>query len=216
MRKREPRRDGQMRDRVKEDLGVEKGQRAFSVSESDSTQKKVSCQKKSLISLFRPKHDDQESYSILKTLTHDKRQTGSEGSWLILASVITIWTTATIGKHKQRSTYCGETGNRELHMPRVPIALEHLHSNQHTHHHRHFLILTLQIGKRTMYIEDFNVVLTNPLSLIIEKTYTYITICFKLYMDLQYDYHIVCVPTIAEMTSLIMYDFLFCWKWVDE
>lgn len=67
-----------------------------------------------------------------------------------------------------------------------------------------------------MYIEDFNVVLTNPLSLIIEKTYTYITICFKLYMDLQYDYHIVCVPNIAEMTSLIMYDFLFCWKWVDE
>ena len=39
---------------------------------------------------------------------------------------------------------------------------------------------------------------------------------YKLYMGPQYDYHIVCVPNTAEMTSLIMYDFLLCGKLVDE
>lgn len=39
---------------------------------------------------------------------------------------------------------------------------------------------------------------------------------YKLYMDLQYDYHIVHVPNTAEMAFLIMYNFLLCGKWVDE
>lgn len=75
----------------------------------------------------------------------------ARAQWVMLTSVVAIWASATVGK--QRNTYCGETGNRELHMPRVPIALEHLHSNQHTRHHRHVLILTLQTQWKTTHTQ---------------------------------------------------------------
>lgn len=51
------------------------------------------------------------------------------------------------GKHEQRSTYCGETGHRELHMPGTLIAQQHLHGNQNARHRSHFLVLKLRMGE---------------------------------------------------------------------
>lgn len=47
----------------------------------------------------RLKQDDAGSSSIFKILlTHDKMKTGSEGSWVILASVVAIWATVNCRK----------------------------------------------------------------------------------------------------------------------
>lgn len=100
-----------MRDRVREDTGMEKGQRAFSVRQSNSPQKKCIAHlisKKCLITLIQPKQDDQGNCSILTILTHVTIQTGSEGSRVIMASVVAIWATATVGKHERRTVHTVE------------------------------------------------------------------------------------------------------------
>lgn len=67
----------------------------------------------------------------------------NSGYCVILAS-------AARGECEDRSSYRWQAGNRELHMPRIPIAMEHLHSNQHTRHYQHVFIQTLRVGKRTI------------------------------------------------------------------
>lgn len=102
---------------------------------------------KSLTTLIRPKHDDWGSYSILKVLTHNQMQERLRrlmGHLGICGYHLVNCHSRKKKKPEQRSTYCGETGNSDLHMARVPIALEHLHSNQHARHCRLFLIHALQ------------------------------------------------------------------------
>lgn len=108
--------------------------------------------KTSLTTVIPPKLDDQGWHgifflNILTLLTNDETQTGSEGLRVMLASVVTIWASATVGN--QRNTYCGKTGSRKLHMPRVPVAPEHLHSSQHTRHRRRVLVAVLQTERGT-------------------------------------------------------------------
>lgn len=62
-------------------------------------------------------------------------ETSSGDPCVILASVLAVW--------EESGTYCRQTGNGELHMLRLPIALERLHSNQHTRHGCHVFIRAL-------------------------------------------------------------------------
>lgn len=47
-------------------------------------------------------------------------------------------------EREQYSTYWGESGSRELHVPRRPVALQHLQAEQHVSHGRHILTLETQ------------------------------------------------------------------------
>lgn len=63
------------------------------------------------------------------------RETSSRGPCVRLASVLAVW--------DESGTYCRQTGNRELHMLGLLIALQHLHSNQHARRGRHVFICAL-------------------------------------------------------------------------
>lgn len=67
-KKRGPRGEGGMRDRIKGNVSVEKGQRVLRVSESNIQQK----------------HNNEGSDSILKILTHDEMQRAHGSSWHLL------------------------------------------------------------------------------------------------------------------------------------
>lgn len=122
---------------------IEKGQRPLNVRERDSPQ----------ICTAQLTSDPTKAWWSRQLQYFEDIDTWWDAySWVVLASVVTIWATATVGKHERRSTYCGETGNRELHMPRVPIALEHLHADQHARHRWDFLVLTLE--EETMHTEQ--------------------------------------------------------------
>lgn len=139
----------------------------------------------------------------------------TQSTWVSLTSVVAIWASATVGK--QRRTYCGEAGNSDLHMPRVPVALEHLHPNQHTRNHRHFL--TLQMRERAMIRWALR---CRPLLNIYQtlkfnyREDIYMHCYLLIYYTWTCSMIIVCVPNSAEMALLIMYDFLLCGKRVDK
>lgn len=63
------------------------------------------------------------------------RETSSRGPCVRLASVLAVW--------DESGTYCSQTGNGELHMLGLLIALQHLHSNQHARRGRHVFICAL-------------------------------------------------------------------------
>lgn len=56
---------------------------------------------KGLITTIRPKQANQGCYSGVKALTHNEMQTHSDGTYVILASAVTIWVIATVGQHEQ-------------------------------------------------------------------------------------------------------------------
>lgn len=53
------------------------------------------------ITTVRPIQDNEGCYSNVKVLTHNEMQTDSKGSYVILASAVTIWVIATVGQHEQ-------------------------------------------------------------------------------------------------------------------